>query len=176
MVFGWLVSYPLGAGRATPPVSGGEFAKHGSAGRLAPPYRLVGRWYLVGWLREAQILACNGLAADGGAPISECAGGMAISRPSRDWGYADADGKRRARQSGRAPFSCGSAEAQRTFLYPYTAFAPSSSSMRSSWLYFAMRSVRLIDPVLICPEFVATAMSAIVASSVSPERCEVTDV
>ena len=42
--------------------------------------------------------------------------------------------------------------------------------MRSSWLYLAMRSVRLAEPVLICPQFVATAMSAIVVSSVSPLR------
>ena len=46
--------------------------------------------------------------------------------------------------------------------------------MRSSWLYFATRSVRDSAPVLIWPAFVATAMSAIVASSVSPERCEMT--
>ena len=49
-----------------------------------------------------------------------------------------------------------------------------SSSIRSSWLYLAIRSERLNDPVLICPLLVATAISAIVASSVSPERCEVT--
>ena len=42
--------------------------------------------------------------------------------------------------------------------------------MRSNWLYFATRSVRDREPVLIWPAFVATAMSAIVASSVSPER------
>jgi enolase len=47
--------------------------------------------------------------------------------------------------------------------------------MRSSWLYLAILSVRDIEPVLICPAFVATAMSAIVVSSVSPERCEITD-
>ena len=52
--------------------------------------------------------------------------------------------------------------------------SPSSSSIRSSWLYFAMRSVRDGEPVLIWPAFVATAMSAIVASSVSPERWETT--
>ena len=52
------------------------------------------------------------------------------------------------------------------------AFAPSSSSMRSSWLYLQMRSVRLADPVLIWPAAVPTARSAIVVSSVSPERCE----
>ena len=42
--------------------------------------------------------------------------------------------------------------------------------MRSSWLYLAMRSVRLAEPVLIWPAFVATAMSAMVVSSVSPLR------
>ena len=44
--------------------------------------------------------------------------------------------------------------------------------MRSSWLYLATRSERDIDPVLICVALLATAMSAMVASSVSPERCE----
>ena len=52
------------------------------------------------------------------------------------------------------------------------ALAPSSSSMRSSWLYLQTRSVRLAEPVLIWPAAVPTARSAIVASSVSPERCE----
>ena len=47
---------------------------------------------------------------------------------------------------------------------------PSSSSIRINWLYFAMRSVRDIEPVFICPAFVATAKSAIVVSSVSPLR------
>ena len=42
--------------------------------------------------------------------------------------------------------------------------------MRRSWLYFATRSVRQSEPVLIWPALVATAMSAIVVSSVSPER------
>ena len=50
--------------------------------------------------------------------------------------------------------------------------SPSWSSIRSSWLYFAVRSERAGAPVLIWPLFVATAMSAIVASSVSPDRCE----
>src|ERR1035441_9300054 len=49
------------------------------------------------------------------------------------------------------------------------ADAPSFSSMRSSWLYFEMRSVRLADPVLIWPALVATAKSAMMGSSVSPE-------
>ena len=47
--------------------------------------------------------------------------------------------------------------------------------MRSSWLYFAVRSVRLALPVLICPAPVATARSAMNVSSVSPERCEMID-
>ena len=42
--------------------------------------------------------------------------------------------------------------------------------MRSSWLYFATRSDRAGAPVLIWPQLVATARSAIVVSSVSPER------
>lgn len=33
------------------------------------------------------------------------------------------------------------------FLYPYTARLPNSSSMRSNWLYFAIRSLRLSEPV-----------------------------
>ena len=53
---------------------------------------------------------------------------------------------------------------------PYFADLSSSSSIRINWLYFAMRSVRDIEPVLIWPAFVATARSAIVVSSVSPLR------
>ena len=45
--------------------------------------------------------------------------------------------------------------------------------MRSSWLYLAMRSERDSEPVLIWPALVPTAMSAMVESSVSPERCEI---
>ena len=48
-----------------------------------------------------------------------------------------------------------------------------SSSILSSLLYFAVRSARDIEPVLICPELTATAKSAINVSSVSPERCEI---
>ena len=48
--------------------------------------------------------------------------------------------------------------------------------MRSSWLYLATRSVRAGAPLLIWPAFVATARSAMVVSSVSPERCEHTAV
>ena len=57
-----------------------------------------------------------------------------------------------------------------TRLYPYTANSPNSSSIRSNWLYFAIRSERLNEPVFIWPLLVATAISAMVASSVSPER------
>src|SRR5439155_27041844 len=48
--------------------------------------------------------------------------------------------------------------------------------MRRSWLYFASRSQRLSEPDVIWPQFVATAMSAMVASSVSPERWQRTAV
>lgn len=51
-----------------------------------------------------------------------------------------------------------------------TAASPSSSSILNSWLYFATRSLRLGAPVLIWQVFSATARSAIVVSSVSPER------
>ena len=47
--------------------------------------------------------------------------------------------------------------------------------MRSSWLYLAMRSERDSEPVLIWPALVPTAMSAMVVSSVSPERWLITD-
>ena len=33
--------------------------------------------------------------------------------------------------------------------FPYVALLPNSSSIRNNWLYFAMRSVRDIEPVLI---------------------------
>jgi hypothetical protein len=52
----------------------------------------------------------------------------------------------------------------------YSAMVPRSSAMRRSWLYFAIRSVRLALPVLIWPARVATARSAMKVSSVSPER------
>jgi hypothetical protein len=42
--------------------------------------------------------------------------------------------------------------------------------MRRSWLYLAIRSEREALPVLIWPALVATARSAMVVSSVSPER------
>ena len=44
--------------------------------------------------------------------------------------------------------------------------------MRRSWLYLAMRSVRVALPVLIWPAPVPTARSAMKVSSVSPERWE----
>jgi hypothetical protein len=47
--------------------------------------------------------------------------------------------------------------------------------MRRSWLYFAMRSERDAEPVLIWPAPVATARSAMNVSSVSPLRCEMID-
>ncbi len=56
------------------------------------------------------------------------------------------------------------------------ADSPRSASIRSSWLYLATRSLRAGAPVLIWPQLVATARSAIVASSVSPLRWLITDV
>ena len=50
------------------------------------------------------------------------------------------------------------------------ADGPNSCSIRISWLYFAVRSLRARLPVLIWPQLVATARSAMVASSVSPLR------
>src|SRR5690606_6880939 len=55
----------------------------------------------------------------------------------------------------------------------YTAASSRISSMRSSWLYLATRSERAGAPVLIWPQLVATARSAMVTSSVSPERCDI---
>ena len=52
----------------------------------------------------------------------------------------------------------------------YTAFEPRASSILSKRLYLQMRSVREVEPVLICPVLRATARSAIVVSSVSPLR------
>src|SRR5271166_4493475 len=51
---------------------------------------------------------------------------------------------------------------------------PSSASISRSRLYLAMRSLRLAEPVLICPPPIATVKSARNASSVSPERCDTT--
>src|SRR5919106_1108161 len=56
----------------------------------------------------------------------------------------------------------------------YRAPSPSSSSMRRSWLYLVVRSPLEGAPALICPAPVATARSAIVVSSVSPDRWEMT--
>jgi len=51
----------------------------------------------------------------------------------------------------------------------YCATDPNSSSILSNWLYLAILSVLEVEPVFICPALVATATSAIVASSVSPD-------
>ena len=52
------------------------------------------------------------------------------------------------------------------------AEAPSCRSIRNNWLNLATRSLRQPEPVLRCPAPTATVRSAIVVSSVSPERCE----
>mmetsp|Transcript_67752 Transcript_67752/g.107348 ORF Transcript_67752/g.107348 Transcript_67752/m.107348 type:complete len:205 (-) Transcript_67752:915-1529(-) len=53
-----------------------------------------------------------------------------------------------------------------------TASFPSCSSIRMSWLYFAFLSDRQGAPVLIWPQHNPTDMSAMVVSSVSPDRWE----
>lgn len=58
----------------------------------------------------------------------------------------------------------------------YFALRPSSFSISSKRLYLAMRSPRQAEPVFNCPTPVATVKSAMVVSSVSPERCETTQV
>merc|ERR1740123_2940776 len=50
------------------------------------------------------------------------------------------------------------------------ALFPSSSSMRSNWLYLARRSLRQGAPVLIRPVLRPTTRSAMKESSVSPDR------
>ena len=47
------------------------------------------------------------------------------------------------------------------------AIGPSSSSIRRSWLYFATRSVRDAEPVLIWPQLVATGAGQIKTGSAS---------
>ena len=54
-----------------------------------------------------------------------------------------------------------------------TAFEPSSSSMRMSWLYFSTLSPRQGAPVLIWPVPMATLRSAMKLSTVSPLRWEI---
>src|SRR6202034_995322 len=89
----------------------------------------------------------------------------------------------RGEQPRRGALGVGvAAWAQRSALQAASASPPrnaadssSDSSMRSSWLYLATRSERAGAPVFIWPHPVATARSAMVVSSVSPERCDITD-
>ena len=106
------------------------------------------------------------------------AGRAAKGRPYKsDAGFVGAPG-RRAPQKDEGAAANGSGplilfsyfRLKKASLPRYCATSPSSSSMRRSWLYLATRSVRLGAPVLIWPALRATAMSAMVASSVSPER------
>src|SRR5204862_1941812 len=92
---------------------------------------------------------------------------------SREDGEEEDDHRRQRRHEeprpldahARMPFRRAKAPAPRK-----AAASPRSSSMRRSWLYFATRSDRAGAPVLIWPQLVATARSAMVVSSVSPER------
>ena len=63
-------------------------------------------------------------------------------------------------------------------ILPLLVAIPQSSSSYSqkTGYIFATLSVRLGAPVFICPAFTATAISAIVVSSVSPLRCDITAV
>jgi len=63
---------------------------------------------------------------------------------------------------------------EKAFRPAYLIFDPIISSILNNWLYFAVLSDLDIEPVLICIAFFATAISAIIVSSVSPERCEIT--
>src|SRR5262249_52896563 len=95
---------------------------------------------------------------------------------SREWGDDRAIIQRLMRSRTDEPDRSLTSQrnALRAALPAYLACGPSSSSIRRSWLYFAVRSERASDPVLICPQLVATARSAMVESSVSPERCDIT--
>ena len=62
--------------------------------------------------------------------------------------------------------------AVRNFSPAKVALSASSSSIRKIWFSLAKRSDLAGAPVLICPQRSPTTMSAIVTSSVSPERCE----
>ena len=89
-----------------------------------------------------------------------------------------APGRARVRDRGPPALSRGRSalRSERRFGPGRLASAPSASSIRSSWLYLATRSERDGAPVLIWPQPVATARSAIVVSSVSPERWDMTAV
>src|SRR6185369_12135972 len=91
------------------------------------------------------------------------------SRPRRGRGSARrcAAGRGRTRRHRDRIYPANRGNAERP---AYRAASSSSSSIRSSWLYLATRSLRAGAPVLIWPQLVATARSAIVTSSVSPER------
>ena len=77
---------------------------------------------------------------------------------------------RRTRRSDRLTRMAPGADRRQRVAAPVgRAPRPARSSMRSSWLYLATRSDRAGAPVLICPQPVATARSAMVVSSVSPD-------
>ena len=63
-----------------------------------------------------------------------------------------------------------------SYRIPYFARSPSHSSIRMRRLYFAIRSVREREPVLMNPALTATARSAMKVSYVSPERWEMIEI
>ena len=116
---------------------------------------------------------------------------ITVVSKQRSKGLTSAAHRRQALRSGRLfilafsdPFLPGqlglkktdAVSAQKQACPGQRAAEPSSSSIRSRRLYFATRSLRLGAPVLICPAPIATARSAMVVSSVSPERWETTAV
>ena len=101
------------------------------------------------------------------AAVRERAVELDRARPGgRGGGWSD-------RRTGLAQAATAGARARRPGRRPSS---PSSSAIRSSRLYFAVRSPRTGAPVLIWPAPRATARSAMIGSSVSPERSETTTV
>src|SRR5437868_10187452 len=102
---------------------------------------------------------------------------LAEVRASREDGEEEHDHRRQRRHQEPRPLDAHARMPFRRAKAPApgkAAASPRSSSMRRSWLYFATRSDRAGAPVLIWPQLVATARSAMVVSSVSPERWDIT--
>src|SRR4029079_4426605 len=93
-----------------------------------------------------------------------------LQAPIDDMEMSSVEARDSSQASARQPSASSAA------LPAYFACLPSCCSMRSNWLYLAVRSERASEPVLIWPQLVATARSAMVECSVSPERCDITEV
>src|SRR5215207_3436986 len=115
-------------------------------------------WMLLGWLRRGVVLGAGDVGGVGLAAVE----GVQAPQRVRLGGAAAPPGDSQRTPRATAPRPRKAAASSR------------SSSMRSSRLYLATRSERAGAPALIWPQLVATARSAIVVSSVSPERCDIT--